>query len=213
LASVETMYRMDRGDRIYVKRHFQRWLAAAKILETLDKQNGSMKILDMGCGSGFFMLMFRGRLIGLDNAENVEICRKRGLQAYPIDLEKDRFPLENETFDATVCLEVLEHLTDPNNILDEICRILKSGGYLLMSTPNNRMPTWRIRDFLFRFKVISRIYTSRELGKDEKRYSKKELEQILISHNFRIQSFCYPKILLPKDDLLVVARKQSRALT
>jgi hypothetical protein len=78
-----------------------------------------------------------------------------------------------------------------------------------MSTPNSRMPTWQIRDLLFRFGFISQIYMNRNLGMDEKRYSKNELEDLLISHNFEIQSFCYPKILLPSDDLLAVARKRS----
>lgn len=207
LSSIQVLYRMDRGDRIYVRRHFQRWLDVVRILETIGKQNGFMNILDVGCGSGFFMLMFDGKIIGLDNAENVDICKKRGLQTYPVDLEKDRFPLENSTFDIAVCLEVLEHLSDPSNVLDEIHRLLKSDGYLLISTPNSRMPTWRIRDFLFKFKIISRIYVNRELGEDEVRYNQEELEQLLVSHNFELQNFYYPKILLPSDDLLVVAKK------
>jgi SAM-dependent methyltransferase len=212
LASIQTMYRMDRGDRIYVKRHFRRWLDIAKIIEKIGEQGGFMKILDVGCGSGFFMLMFGGRLIGLDDAENVEVCRRRGLQAYPINLEKDRFPFKNENFDIIVCLEVLEHLGDPKNVLDEIFRVLKSNGYLLLSTPNNRAPIWRIRDLLLRFGFISQIYMGRQLGSDQTRYSKNELEEILLSHNLEIQSSCYSRILLPHDDLLIVAKKRSREL-
>ncbi len=207
LASIQTLYRMDRGDRIYVKRHFRRWLETAEILETIGKRKGLMSVLDVGCGSGFFMLMFGGKLIGLDSAENVDVCAKRGLQAYAVDLEKDQFPLRDQIFDAAVCLEVLEHLADPNNILDEINRTLKSGGYLIISTPNGRMPTWQIRDSLFKFRIVSRIYMNRELREDEKRYSKEELEQLLISHNFEVQAFNYPRILLPTDDLLAVAKK------
>jgi 2-polyprenyl-3-methyl-5-hydroxy-6-metoxy-1,4-benzoquinol methylase len=212
LASIQTMYRMDRGDRIYVKRHFTRWLDIARILEEIEEQNGFMKILDVGCGSGFFMLMFGGRLIGLDDTENVAVCRRRGLQAYSIDLEKDYFPFKNETFDVTVCLEVLEHLENPTKVLGEIFRVLKSNGYLLISTPNNRVPIWRIRDFLLKFGFISRIYMGRKLGSDQKRYSKNELEGMLLSHNFEVQSSCYSRILLPRDDLLIVAKKRSREL-
>lgn len=209
LASIQIMYRMDRGDRIYVKRHFRRWLDSARILEEIGQQSSFTKILDVGCGSGFFMLMFGGRLIGLDNLENADICRKRGLQVYPIDLEKDCFPFKNETFDVAVCHEVLEHLADPKNVLGEIFRVLKPNGFLVISTPNNRMPTWRIRDLLLRFGVVSRIYVGRKLGKDQQRYSKNELEELLLSHSFELQRSCYSRILLPHDDLLIVTRKMS----
>ena len=184
LESIRTIYRMDRGDRIYVKRHFRRGLYVTEILEAFQEKSGAMKILDVGCGSGFFMLMTGGGVTGLDNAENVEVCKKRGLQAYSVNLEKDRFPFESNVFDAAVCLEVLEHLTDPKNVFDEIHRLLSSGGYLIVSTPNSRIPTWRIRDFLFKFKFISQIYINREISEDEKRYGKGELEQLLSAHNF-----------------------------
>ena len=208
VASIQTMYRMDRGDRIYVKRHFTRWMDAARILEEIAEQNGFVKILDVGCGSGFFMLMFGGKLAGLDGAENVEVCRRRGLQAYSIDIEKDPFPFKDQTFGVVVCLEVLEHLANAKNVLSEIFRVLKSDGYLLVSTPNNRVPIWRIRDFFLKFGFISRIYMGRKLGSDQKRYSKSELEELLLSHNFEVQSSFYSRILLPYDDLVLAARKR-----
>lgn len=208
LAGIQTIYRMDRGDRVYVRRHFRRWLDTARIVEEIGGQGGSMKILDVGCGSGFFMLMFGGGLVGLDDADNVEVCRRRGLQAYPVDLETGRFPFKDETFDVAVCLEVLEHLGDPINVLGEIFRVLQSNGYVVVSTPNNRVPIWRLRDFLLRFGFVSRIYMGREFGSDQKRYSKNELEEMLPSHGFEIQSSCYTNILLPHDDLLMVAKKR-----
>jgi 2-polyprenyl-3-methyl-5-hydroxy-6-metoxy-1,4-benzoquinol methylase len=208
LSSIENLYRMDRGDRVYVKRQFQRWLQTAELLAKIDQQKPLTNVLDVGCGSGFFMLMLGGNVVGIDNAENVEVCRKRGLTAYAADLENDRFPLENETFDAAVCLEVMEHLRNPNNCLNEVSRLLKPGGHLLISTPNSQMPSWRIRDFLFSFSFISRAYINRTLGKDEVRYSKEELAQLLKKHGFEVQGVYYPQILLPKDDLLFVAAKR-----
>ena len=43
--------------------------------------------------------------------------------------------LENETFDNIVCLEVLEHCIYPDKALEEMLRVLKSGGKLFLSTP------------------------------------------------------------------------------
>lgn len=208
LASVHGMYRMDRGDRMYVKRHFRRWFDVARILEDIQRRrSGFMKILDVGCGSGFFMVICGGQVFGLDDDENVEVCRRRGLQAYPIDLEKDCFPFKDASFDVTVCLEVIEHLTNPRNVLSEMSRVLKPNGYLLISTPNNRMPTWWIRDFLLRLRFVGQIYMNRDLGSDLKRYDRDELRNVLQSHDFETLGLRYSRILLPADDLLVVAKK------
>jgi SAM-dependent methyltransferase len=147
--------------------------------------------------------------VGLDNAENIDVCRKRGIsQVYSTDLERDRFPLDDEVFDAVICLEVLEHIKNPRNLLDEIRRSLRPNGYLVVSTPNSHMPTWRIRDdVVLGSDLLSKIYSNRVMGQDENRYSKEELEQLLVSHGFGVCGFRYPRIVLPSDDLLVVARK------
>jgi glycosyltransferase involved in cell wall biosynthesis/SAM-dependent methyltransferase len=53
------------------------------------------------------------------------------------DAEKDRFPYADEHFDTVLCCELIEHLTsDPMFMMSEINRILKSGGYLVLTTPN-----------------------------------------------------------------------------
>lgn len=207
LASIETMYRMDRGDRIYVKRHFRRWFDVLKILEEIQAQGEPVRVLDVGCGSGFFMLMLKGKAVGLDSADNVEVCRRRGLQAYSIDLEKNRFSFEDESFDVVVCLEVFEHLRDPKNALSEMFRVLEPNGHLIVSTPNNRMPIWRIRDFLLSFSFVSRVYMGRDFGSDQKRYDENELMEILLSHGFEILRLRYSRILLPGDDVIALAKK------
>ncbi|MFM8172446.1 MAG: class I SAM-dependent methyltransferase [Pirellulaceae bacterium] len=53
------------------------------------------------------------------------------------DIEQGRFPLESNTFDGVLCCEVIEHLfRDPALMLQEAHRVLKPGGWLLVTTPN-----------------------------------------------------------------------------
>jgi glycosyltransferase involved in cell wall biosynthesis/SAM-dependent methyltransferase len=53
------------------------------------------------------------------------------------DAELDPFPYANEHFKAVLCCELLEHLpTDPMHMMGEINRVLKPGGYLVLTTPN-----------------------------------------------------------------------------
>lgn len=57
---------------------------------------------------------------------------------YIIDITKNNNAVvADETFDIVVCTEVLEHTTQPFAAVDEILRILKKGGLLLMTTPFN----------------------------------------------------------------------------
>lgn len=58
-------------------------------------------------------------------------------EAYNIDLEYDEIPESDETFDWVLCCEVIEHMEiDPMFMLSEINRVTKTGGSLLLTTPN-----------------------------------------------------------------------------
>ena len=59
------------------------------------------------------------------------MCWKRGLQAYHIDLETERFPLENETFDVAVSNLVFHEVSDTadkRELVREALRVVKKGG-------------------------------------------------------------------------------------
>lgn len=77
LASVETIYRVDRGDRVYIRRHLKRMITVLKITRKIQSKNPSLKDSDVGCGSGFLMLMLGEIATGLDVENNVEICKRR----------------------------------------------------------------------------------------------------------------------------------------
>lgn len=54
-----------------------------------------------------------------------------------LDLIADltKLPLKDETFDAVLCTQVLEHLQEPEKVLRELWRVLKKGGIIYLSTP------------------------------------------------------------------------------
>jgi SAM-dependent methyltransferase len=53
------------------------------------------------------------------------------------DAEKDPFPYPDEHFSTVICGELIEHLfEDPMHLMSEVNRILKPGGYLVLTTPN-----------------------------------------------------------------------------
>ena len=56
---------------------------------------------------------------------------------YNCDLHADieNMPFEDESFDAVICLEVLEHVANPFRAVKEIARVIKPGGILMLTTP------------------------------------------------------------------------------
>lgn len=110
-----------------------------EILEDLGKVN---RLLDVGCGDGekshlIKQLGLVEEVYCVDIDENLLLkARKRNLLVYKVDLNKDKLPFPDEFFDVTICLDVVEHIINLDNLFTEIWRVLKPKGVLVISTPN-----------------------------------------------------------------------------
>jgi len=94
-------------------------------------------VLDIGCNDGSLTqeIAKNNKTVGLELSKGaVDLAKKKGL-----DVEQGSvyaLPFENETFDVVHFSEVIEHLLDTNKALQEIYRVLKKGGKLVVTTPN-----------------------------------------------------------------------------
>jgi len=103
---------------------------------------GSGRVLDAGCGTGYgthLLSRKRAFTLGIDYAaQALEYARAR--YAAPnlsfAAMNCHRLALADSTFDCVVCLEVFEHLEDSDAFLAECRRVLRPGGRLILSTPN-----------------------------------------------------------------------------
>jgi len=90
-------------------------------------------LYDLGCGEspykGFFM-QYAEQYIGVDWAGSIHDT-KADIAA---DLNKP-LPIESEVADTVVSISVLEHLCEPQTMLDEAYRILKPGGAIVLQVP------------------------------------------------------------------------------
>jgi SAM-dependent methyltransferase len=111
-------------------------------------------VLDVGCANGAHTLKAAPRVtrvVGMDYDVGqlgvaAASARRRGLdnvRLFAWDLARP-FPFPDATFDAALCLDVIEHLHGRQALLREIRRALKPGGRLLISGPN-RESRWRER--------------------------------------------------------------------
>ncbi len=88
-----------------------------------NQEIGNRRILNVGCYLDTY---------GTDFIDNYPA--RRGVKK--VDLDHDRYPYQNNTFDVVYAKNVFEHLRNPAYFLDECKRILKSRGTLLIITDN-----------------------------------------------------------------------------
>ncbi len=98
------------------------------------------RLLDIGCSTGDWAAYWRDRgwqCAGVDiDREHVQLARNRRIDAKYCDLNHDQLPFENQSFDLIFAGEVVEHLIDTDSFISELYRCLRSGCYLLITTPN-----------------------------------------------------------------------------
>ncbi|MBX7227784.1 MAG: methyltransferase domain-containing protein [Chitinophagales bacterium] len=110
---------------------------------TLKKIPEGLNILDAGAGEQQYK-KFCSHLVytSQDFCQYDGTGDERGLQMNQFDTSKidivsdiTNIPVENSSFDAIMCIEVLEHVPDPVKALNELVRILKPNGYLIITAP------------------------------------------------------------------------------
>jgi len=94
------------------------------------------RVLDIGCGIGD-MLVFRPGAVGADvNPYIVESTKQKGLDVHLI--VDNRLPFADAVFDTVIMDNVLEHISEPQALLAEICRVLEPGGIVLVGVPGRK---------------------------------------------------------------------------
>lgn len=120
---------------------------AKRVLEELELKNND-KILEIGCGDGFYLHLinnqgFKLQLFGIDNDPNALISARKNLpdgKVKLIESNAERLPFTKSFFDKIIMSEVIEHVSDDRKVLKETYRVLKPGGFLLLTTPHTDYP-------------------------------------------------------------------------
>ncbi len=100
------------------------------------QRHAGKRILDLGCATGNYCTVLTKlgfEVTGADvNKEYVEIARRRGVDAVPIE---DKVPFPDGSFDSVIVFEVLEHLVNPESVVREARRLARKN--VLFTTPNS----------------------------------------------------------------------------
>lgn len=112
------------------------------INKNISSKRKNIKILDLGCGDGQFLEMLQKK--GFNNLYGLDISLtrvKRARQLTGLDAKRikkgfaEKTPFQSGFFDIIICSEVIEHVKNPEEIVSEIHRLLKKGGFFILATP------------------------------------------------------------------------------
>ena len=111
----------------------------------------SKSIIDIGCGGGILtesLTTTNNSVSGLDaSCEAITIAKEHAKQnnlniRYINSSIEDFVAIENKEFDLISCMEMLEHVPDPESIIASIAKIVKKNGYFLASTLNRNLKSY-----------------------------------------------------------------------
>jgi SAM-dependent methyltransferase len=196
---------LETGDEYHIT-HAARLAYTLEVLYREGVAEGG-RVLELGT-TGFFPIavesLFPGVAIDVTNFDGAwaliesfvkdpvsqVVCELAGksaaVTAFSIDLEYDVIPAEDETYDVVLCCEVLEHMEiDPMHMLSEVNRVLKTGGKLIMTTPNIlSSQAWAKMLAGYAPHFFMQYHKSREYHRHNYEYGVREVHNILTSAGF-----------------------------
>jgi len=133
------------------------------------------RVLDVGCGGGILadsMARRGARVLGIDLATKaLRVAQLHALEAQTPDIEYREVAVEAlaeerpGSFDTVTCMEMLEHVPDPNSVVAACARLVKPGGWAFFSTINRNAKA-------FMLAIVGAEYVLKMLPKGTHEYAK-----------------------------------------
>jgi ubiquinone/menaquinone biosynthesis C-methylase UbiE len=159
------------------------------IFENFDLE-GKEKVLEVGCGRGFYLKTLKTiwpnlDITGIDiNQKYLDIARKflGNSDVKLINGDATRLPFKDNSFDRIIATEILEHIPDDKKAIAEMYRVLKPDGIAMVTVPNKNYPfcwdplNW-VLERVFHWHIPSNIWWLAGIWADHVRlYDEEELE-------------------------------------
>lgn len=121
-----------------------------ELLDEFEKYRKTNRIIDVGCGIGYFLEVAKERgweVYGTEYTDKaIEICENKGINMKQGVLDSTNYPVE--FFDIITSFEVLEHINNPVEELASFNKILRTGGLVYFTTPNfNSLLRYRLKEY------------------------------------------------------------------
>ena len=175
-----------------------------KILDNVRAKPG-MKILDVGCGDGIFARFFRNSLNGDFSYIGTDISIERcclGKDENPeedfIQSQAELLPFKDESFDLVFANGLLHHVPDYKRVLEEMWRVCKNGGVVVLIEPNRYFPGFALDALIRKLeRGILRVSVCSVAGFLSTRFGLKKWRALPVNtYTFPYRSFP-PAVLFP----------------
>jgi ubiquinone/menaquinone biosynthesis C-methylase UbiE len=157
-------------------------LVRSSVLGLIGKARG-LSILDVGCGTGHLLHSLAGKnqVVGVDiSLTMLTFARSKGF--FVVQSSGKKLPFETGGFELVTAINVLQSLKEGNVLTDELVRVTKPGGRIIVSTPNGQNLAMGL------FKILEKkkyrhlgVYTAEEL-KGYFRSAGCKVESVLFLH-------------------------------
>ena len=157
---------------------------------------GSGRILDAGCGSSL-IIQSLNHAVGMD----FNLGKLRFLRRYGMPLVRGSafaLPFADESFDCVMSQEVIEHLPYDEVIFNEMSRVLKPGGLVILGTPDYATWVWRTIEPIYGF-LMPGGYKDEHIT----HFTRESLTEVMVRHGFAVEEVAY----VGGSDLLMRCRK------
>jgi methionine biosynthesis protein MetW len=170
-------------------------LRVREIMRKLLEKN-RCKVLDVGCGDGSLLEPFcrSQECYGVDVSEaQLKKAQKKGIRIYRVDLESGTLPFADDFFDLVICSETIEHLLDPDNLLQEIHRTVRCRGIFILTFPNINQPLSWLMQVAF---DLPPRFSARYKSPHVRDYTLRIMKNVLVNFGFEISNvtgtYIYP---------------------
>jgi ubiquinone/menaquinone biosynthesis C-methylase UbiE len=155
-------------------------------------------IMDLGCGPALLLpeiakVLPRARLVGIDPSKAMlEMARTVVSGAAPAlyelkDGSAEAIPLEDGSVDIVIALKNFHEWEDAPGGLEEVARVLKPGGILILSDSSKAYPYWKLRFVVALVRMVrGRRATGKYLGPYQDAYRPEEVVDLLSDAGFEI---------------------------
>jgi dolichol-phosphate mannosyltransferase len=154
---------------------------------------------DVGCGSSR-ILADMPHAVGVDLRHDKLVFMRRTNDLLA-QCDALRLPFPDSAFECVICSEVVEHVPHENGqVFDELTRILKPGGILVLGTPDYDRWEWRVTEWLYG-KIIPGAYAEEHIT----HYTLDSLSTILKERQYQLLEHDY----IGRGELIIKARKSN----
>jgi len=125
------------------------------IYENFLKNEVKKNILEISVGVGGIIqfLKDKNRVMGSEISQSaIKLNKEIGIETVKMDLDNGKFPFKDKSFDIIIFIGTIEHLNNPQNAINEVKRLVKKDGKILLSIPNPLTGHYQIYPGLYTYK-------------------------------------------------------------